>query len=83
MGQDDITPVPAFVPGDFTVVLGDIMPAYVMEELEEEFAKFGGAEEDARSSRVSRRQSRASCRRSTGSNTRCRGWMTCWRGWPG
>jgi len=35
------------VPGDFTVRLGDVMPAYVLEELDEEFAKFGGAAEAA------------------------------------
>ena len=34
---------PAFVPGEFTVRLGDVMPAYVLEGLEEEFRKFGGA----------------------------------------
>ncbi len=39
----DVGPVPACVPGDFTVVIGDVMPGWVMEELEEEFAKFGGA----------------------------------------
>jgi len=39
--------VPVCVPGDFTVRLGDVMPAYVLEELDEEFAKFGGAAEAA------------------------------------
>jgi len=37
------TGVPVCVPGDFTVRLGDVMPAYVLEELDEEFSKFGGA----------------------------------------
>ena len=38
-------PVPVCVPGDFTVRIGDVMPAYVLEELDEEFAKFGGVAE--------------------------------------
>ena len=42
-GDDNGTP--AFVPGDFTVRLGDVMPAYVLEELEEEFRKYGGVAE--------------------------------------
>ena len=41
--DDDSSPVPECVPGDFTVRIGDVMPAYVLEELDEEFAKFGGA----------------------------------------
>jgi hypothetical protein len=36
-------PVPMCVPGAFTMRLGDIMPAYVMEELEQEITKLGGA----------------------------------------
>jgi hypothetical protein len=35
-------PVPVPVPGDFAVRLGDVMPAYVLEELEEELDAFGG-----------------------------------------
>ncbi len=42
-GDDNGTP--ACVPGDFTVRLGDVMPAYMLEELDEEFRKFGGAAE--------------------------------------
>jgi len=42
-GDEEMMGVPVCVPGDFTVRLGDVMPAYVLEELEEEFAKFGGA----------------------------------------
>ena len=44
---NDILPVPVCVPGDFTVRIGDVMPAYVLEGLEEEFAKFGGVAEAA------------------------------------
>ena len=44
-GDDKGTP--ACVPGEFTVRLGDVMPAYVLEGLEEEFTKFGGAAEAA------------------------------------
>ena len=36
-------PVPTLVPGDFTVRLGDVMPGWVEEGLEEEFGWFGGA----------------------------------------
>ena len=39
------TPVPAAVPGDFTVRLGDVMPGWVMEGLEAEFGAFGGVTE--------------------------------------
>ena len=39
---DDVDPAPACAPGDFTVRLGDVMPAWVMRELEQEFAKCGG-----------------------------------------
>ncbi len=35
-------PVPASVPGDFTVRLGDVMPGWVMEELEAEFGQYEG-----------------------------------------
>ena len=42
---NDVGPVPEFVPGDFTVRLGDVMPGWVMEGLEEEFRKFGGVSE--------------------------------------
>ena len=35
--------MPANVPGDFTVRLGDVLPTWVMEGLEEEFGAFGGA----------------------------------------
>ncbi len=41
----DVGPVPGTVPGDFTVMIGDIMPGWVMEGLEAEFAKFDGASE--------------------------------------
>ena len=41
-GVDDVTPVPANVPGDFTVHLGDVMPGWVMEGLEAEFGKYEG-----------------------------------------
>ena len=41
------TPVPVCVPGDFTVRIGDVMPGWVMRELEEEFRKFGGVAEAA------------------------------------
>ena len=44
-GVDDETPVPALVPGDFTVRLGDVMPGWVMEGLEAEFGKYGGVTE--------------------------------------
>ena len=44
-GVDDVTPVPANVPGDFTVRLGDVMPGWVMEGLEAEFGKYGGVTE--------------------------------------
>ena len=44
-GVDDVTPVPANVPGDFTVRLGDVMPGWVMEGLEAEFGKYGGVAE--------------------------------------
>ena len=43
--MNDSAPAPECVPGDFTVRLGDVMPAWVMKGLEEEFAKFGGAAE--------------------------------------
>ena len=43
--DDDVAPVPECVPGDFTVRIGDVMPAYVLEELEGEFLKFGGVAE--------------------------------------
>ena len=43
--ESDVAPVPECVPGDFTVRMGDVMPAYVLEELDEEFVKFGGAAE--------------------------------------
>jgi hypothetical protein len=46
MKETSGAPVPAVVLGDFTVRLGDVMPAYVLEELEEEFDALGGAEED-------------------------------------
>jgi hypothetical protein len=39
----DIGPVPATVPGDFTVRLRDVIAGQVMDELEEEFKRFGGA----------------------------------------
>jgi len=39
----EVGPVPACVPGDFTVRLGDVLPAYVLAGLREEFAAFGGA----------------------------------------
>ena len=42
---NDFAPVPVCVPGDFIVRIGDVMPAYVLEELEEEFSMFGGAAE--------------------------------------
>jgi hypothetical protein len=35
-------PVPIVMPGDFTVRLGDVMAGRVLEELEDEFTKFGG-----------------------------------------
>ncbi len=38
-------PVPECIPGDFTVRLGDVMPGWVMEGLEEEFGKYGGIAE--------------------------------------
>ncbi len=41
----DVGPVPACVPGDFTVVLGDVMPGWVMEGLEAEFGKYEGVTE--------------------------------------
>ncbi len=43
MGLDNVIPVPASVPGDFTVRLGDVMPGWVQQGLEEEFGGFGGA----------------------------------------
>ena len=43
--ESDVAPVPECVPGDFTVRMGDVMPAYVLEELDEEFSKFGGVAE--------------------------------------
>ena len=42
---NDVGPAPACAPGDFTVRLGDVMPAWVMRELEQEFSKFGGVAE--------------------------------------
>ena len=45
MDVDDVTPVPALVPGDFTVRLGDVMPGWVMEGLEAEFGKYEGVVE--------------------------------------
>jgi len=42
-GDDNGTP--AIVPGDFTVRIGDVIPAYVLEGLDEEFGKYGGAAE--------------------------------------
>ena len=39
----DVGPVPASVPGDFTVRLGDVMAGRVLVEMQEEFGKFGGA----------------------------------------
>jgi hypothetical protein len=42
---DNVTPVPALVPGDFTVRLGDVMPGWVMEGLEAEFGKYEGITE--------------------------------------
>ncbi len=38
-------PVPECIPGDFTVVIGDVMPGWVMEGLEEEFGKYAGVAE--------------------------------------
>ena len=38
-------PVPECIPGDFTVVIGDVMPGWVMEGLEAEFGKYGGVAE--------------------------------------
>ncbi len=35
-------PVPECIPGDFTVVIGDVMPGWVMEGLEAEFGKYAG-----------------------------------------
>lgn len=35
-------PIPTVMHGDFTVRLGDVMAGRVLEELEIEFAKFGG-----------------------------------------
>ena len=43
--RGDDNGIPACVPGDFTVRIGDVMPAYVLEELDEEFRKFGGVAE--------------------------------------
>ena len=41
----DVGPVPGNVPGDFTVMIGDVMPGWVMEGLEAEFGKYGGITE--------------------------------------
>jgi hypothetical protein len=38
-----VGPVPASVPGDFSVRLGDVMAGQVMVAMEEEFSMFGGA----------------------------------------
>ena len=37
--------MPAAVPGDFSVRLGDVMPGWVMEGLEAEFGKYEGVAE--------------------------------------
>ena len=39
----EVGPVPACVPGDFTVRLGDVLPDCVLRGLREEFRVFGGA----------------------------------------
>ena len=47
-GEDNVTPgvpLPECIPGDFSVVIGDVMPGWVMEGLEAEFGKYEGVAE--------------------------------------
>jgi hypothetical protein len=41
--DSEVVPTPEIVPDDFSVRMGDVIPAYMLREMENEFTKFGGA----------------------------------------